>query len=463
VLWVGVGGLVAAGCVHYQPQPISPSETLERFASRRLDDPGLGEFARREPDVGSWPPPTWGLEALTLAAFYYSPDLDLARARWGVAQAGPLAAGQRPNPTLSVLEGYNVTSVGITPWIPEAVLDIPIETAGKRGIRIRRASQLSEAARLDVLSTAWQVRSRLRNAFVDVFVAHRTEELLERRLALEDDQVRILEAQLAAGEVAPNLVTGARITRDRTRMDLLGAAEDGEQALIRMAGVIGLPIDALDEVPLSFDEIDGAPSPLPSTDARRRALTGRSDILAALAGYEASQAALQLEIARQYPDIDLGAGYQLDQTDGKWTLSLSLPLPILSRNRGAIAEAAAGRAEAAARFNELQARVIAEIDSAEAACRAAAERTAAADAMVLDLQRRVDAADAAYRFGEVQRLELVGADRELVAGQLARLDATARSVRATGDLEDAMQSPLEPAPWVLTPPRSTEEGEGAND
>ena len=59
----------------------------------------------------------------------------------------------------------------------------------------------------------------------------------------------------------------------------------------------------------------------------------------ALADYAASQSALQLEIAKQYPDLHLGPGYELDQTDNKWSLGISLDLPILNHNQGPVAEA----------------------------------------------------------------------------------------------------------------------------
>ena len=83
---------------------------------------------------------------------------------------------------------------------------------------------------------------------------------------------------------------------------------------------------------------------------RRLAALNRSDILGALADYAASQSALQLEIARQFPDMHIGPGYLLDQTDNKWTLGATLTLPVLNQNQGAIAEAKARREEMAARF-----------------------------------------------------------------------------------------------------------------
>ncbi len=43
------------------------------------------------------------------------------------------------------------------------MLDVPIETAGKRGHRIAQARRLANAARLNVASAAWQTCSRVRS------------------------------------------------------------------------------------------------------------------------------------------------------------------------------------------------------------------------------------------------------------------------------------------------------------
>jgi len=107
---------------------------------------------------------------LTLAAFYYQPDLDVARAKWEVAEAGVITAGGRPNPSVGFTPQYNVNAAGgISPWILNFSLDIPLETAGKRGYRIARAEHISEAARLNIAGVAWQVRSRLRRDLPSAF------------------------------------------------------------------------------------------------------------------------------------------------------------------------------------------------------------------------------------------------------------------------------------------------------
>ena len=149
--------LAMMACVRFHPKPISAAASMDDFEARRLDAPELKEFLLANKEVKDWPPAVWDLKALTLAALYYHPDMDVARAQWGVANAGRITAGERPNPSVNPLMGYNATSPidEVTPWIPEISLELPIEVAGKRGFRIAEARRLSEAARWNVLSAAW--------------------------------------------------------------------------------------------------------------------------------------------------------------------------------------------------------------------------------------------------------------------------------------------------------------------
>jgi cobalt-zinc-cadmium efflux system outer membrane protein len=87
-LALAVGLIAAAACVRYEAKPIEPGRVLEDFEARRLDAPELGTFLVANKEVESWPPPAWDLKSLTLAAFYYHPDMDIARAQWGVARGG---------------------------------------------------------------------------------------------------------------------------------------------------------------------------------------------------------------------------------------------------------------------------------------------------------------------------------------------------------------------------------------
>jgi outer membrane protein TolC len=272
--------LLAAGCAHYQPKPLVPEKTAAEFVSRTLADAGLRAFIETNLHtvLPAWPPASWDFTHLTLAALYFHPDLDVARARWAVARAGTKTAAQRPNPTLSVTPGYNTTTAVPSPWLVTPTLDIPIETAGKRGYRIAEATQLSEAARLDIASAAWHVRSRLRRAWIEVYVAQETHALLRRQHATLEQVVKLLEAQLAAGAVSPVEVAQTRVLLDRNRLDLHDAERRHAEARAGLAAAIGIPAAASDTVVLSFAGLTEVPVELPTAEARRQTLLHRADI-----------------------------------------------------------------------------------------------------------------------------------------------------------------------------------------
>jgi outer membrane protein TolC len=179
-----------------------------------------------------------------------------------------------------------------------------------------------------------------------------------------------------------------------------------------------------------------------SAEARRRALTARTDLLAALAEYEAAETALRLEIAKQYPDVHLGTGYQFDQGENKWALGLTAEIPVLNRNQGPIAEGKAKRAESAARVLALQARIVGDVDRALVVWRGAQIRSAALEEIRAAQETRVKSLRAQLDAGAVESLDVLTAEAELAGDELFYWEARVKALRAFGELENAVQFPL---------------------
>ena len=441
--WVSLA-VVLAGCIHYQAKPISPPDSLATFEARTLDDPGLRQFLQANNSVLPSAAAPWDLQPLTLVAFYFNPDLDVARAELNAAEATTVTAGARENPAVALSAGYNTTTPLdlLSPWILGFNLDIPLTTAGKRGHRITQATSMAEAARFNLAAVAWQVRSRVRTSLVELHAATMADELLSEKETIQGESATLLERQLEAGAVSSVEVTQAHLALAAARIARRDATARTIAARARLAGALGIPAAALEGVPLSFDGITGVARELPTQEARRQAVLNRADLLGALAEYAASQAALQLEIAKQYPDIHLGPGYELDQSQDKWYLALSLPIPIMNSNRGPIGEAEARRTASAARFVAVQAHAVGQVDQAIAAYDSARDAAITAERMAGDLEKQERTARARFAAGEISRLELDGARLERVSASLGRLDATVKAQAALGQLEDAMQSPL---------------------
>ncbi|MGH8328209.1 MAG: TolC family protein, partial [Steroidobacteraceae bacterium] len=217
------------------------------------------------------------------------------------------------------------------------------------------------------------------------------------------------------------------------------------QARIALAGAVGVPVRSLDGARFPLADPHALPLDLTRPQVRQRALLDRSDVRAALEHYAASQSHLQLQIARQWPDIHLGPGFAWNAQlagDDQWELGLSLPLPVLNRNQGPIAEARARRELAAAHFLTVQTQAVTQIDGTLAAYHAARAQLMTADSMLRILQGQLRSIDAQVAVGELQPLDLANARLVYDVGAEDRLGALVRAQQALGRLEDAMQSPL---------------------
>lgn len=436
--------LLLAGCAHYERQPIDASLTAAALDQRSLETPGLRVFLESNlRPVEAWPLTTWNFDQLTLAALYWHPSLDVARAEWTSTRAGETTAAARPNPTVSAGPEYNFNAAsGLTPWISNLNLDWPIETAGKRGERLARAQNLSAAARLRIGVTAWQVRSQLRAALLEFSAAQNRERLLIAQAAVQEKIVDRFESKIRAGAATRLESSPARIALARARVEAAAAKSAAAEARARVAEAVGIPAAALVGVQLSFLLQLPPSAELTSAEARRTALLGRADVLAALADYAAAEAALKLEIAKQYPDVHVGTGHQYDQSENKWNIGISSELPLLNRNQGPIAEALAKRTEFAARFIAVQAKAIAEMDRALAAWHAAQAQLAGLAPLEAALRQQVESVRAQAKAGAAEPLEVLNAETELAAHGLAEFDARLRAVQALGQLEDALQRPF---------------------
>lgn len=442
--------LTLGGCASFADKPLIASDTASDLEARTLTDAGLRDFLRQnlKPIDSSWPPASWDLTGLTLAAFYYHPDLDVARAELGLAEAGSITAGMRPNPTLSfVPQLHSRTEPGLgilSPWTMGWTLTIPVETAGKRGYRLEQAKYQTDAARFKLLYAAWQVRSRVRAALLAFYTAQTKREALQKQLAIQTALVDLLAHRLAAGAVSQPDLTLAHLAQQQAQLLLGEAQREYAEARVLLASAVGLPARALDGIVLSFDAFAQLPpeEALGVARLRQQALVNRADILKALDDYEASQSALRLEIAKQYPDIQASPAYQWDQGDSKWSLGVSLTLPLLNQNEGPIARAEARRKLTAATFLALQSKTLGDIDQTVAGFRAASGKLATAETLLASREQQQRSVAAQFKAGETDRLALTSAEVELISIRLARLDAWSRAQQALGLVEDALQRPL---------------------
>jgi outer membrane protein TolC len=434
--------IMLAGCASYVPQPLSADTSALRFAARSFSNPGLQRFLVAHAQPAN--PARWDVNALTLAALYFQPDLAVLQAQQQLAATGVGVARQRPNPSLDFSPAYNSNALaGMSPWILGGVLNLPLETAGRRADRISEASALADAARLDSTAAAWQVRSQVRRALLDDAAARQAVTRLQQALALQQQVRAAVQRRFAAGDAARPELDAAQAAVTDAQLQLTLATGRVAATQVALAAAIGVPVSALEPITLSFDAFDRVPpATLPSAAVQRSALTRRADLLAALARYAASESALQLAVAQQYPNLQIGPGYKWDQGANKWSLGISLTLPLFNHNQAQIAQARAQREVAAAQFLALQAHAIAQTERALADYRAAVSTLADAQDLVATQQARAAAAQRAFSAGDTDRSMLARARLQTLTADGTHQAALMQAQRAAGALEDALQQPL---------------------
>jgi outer membrane protein, heavy metal efflux system len=164
-------------------------------------------------------------------------------------------------------------------------------------------------------------------------------------------------------------------------------------------------------------------------------------VATALAEYAVAESRLRLEVARQFPDLELGPGFVWDEGVHRWTLAFALPALLGSRNWGAITEADAARDVVGLHVAEVQDSVLADAGMAVQGCRGARLELVAADSVVAAAERLDRRESEAYARGETSGLEPARAELQLMRARRARRAAERRLAQASLELERAAGGP----------------------
>jgi outer membrane protein, heavy metal efflux system len=288
------------------------------------------------------------------------------------------------------------------------------------------------------VSGAWRARGRAARAAVTAADAERTSALLtldgevaqavaeladaQRRVARSGRMIALRELAAHAAERIRGSGGGTQLEADAATLDLRTAQLDGaaaradlEASRVRLARLLGRP----DGVGLEVaDDVDRSPAPPPAAvddlvdrDPRVRAAAAALDA-ARLAAEAERRAAIPgvtvgVELERARHDIPGGTFAAAPGLAGRWSewelgLALSVPLPIVDRNRWARVAADADVRSAQARLAAVRMDVRAEIAAAKARLAAAISAIDAAADIPPILDREVELLDRALRAGGIE-------------------------------------------------------------
>jgi len=429
------------GCASYSARPLDPAASARSLQTRSLSDPDLLRFVAANTRPAS-SPVRWNLAALTAAAMYERADIRIAAGQILAAEAGERTAAEWPNPVLSLSPSYYAALFEPSPWEVGPTITQLIETAGKRSAELARARARSRSAHQQLAVATWALRSEVRTALIELWATRRRLELARAYAAAASAVTGLVSERYQAGAVSAAALTTQQLTGTQAALSLAGAERQDRLATAALATAIGVPVAAIEAAAIDLSEMDRLAPVGDLAPLRQRALAQRPEVLDALARYEAAEATLRLEVARQYPDLSIGPGYQYNQGQQQFILAVSLPLPILNQNQGPIAAARAARDVAAADFDKAQTAVLSQIEAAVADWRASQTEAERTRALLRLTDRTVRLDRAAFKAGQIGRLELAGAELASAQAELGALAASTDERTALGRLEDAFHQPF---------------------
>lgn len=401
-------------------------------------------------------PPTAGatLPQLIDAALRAHPDLQAAGAAVDVAKARLAQAGLRPAPVLDVSntsdflfgnDGEYSRSVGISQAFPVA----------------GRLLREKNVARVDIAIAQTEVDDARRKLAGEVMADVYKLLVLDRQIAAQDQRTsadnalaKVVEARFKAAEVSELDVNQVQIDLQAIAQKRSRLEGDRQAAQIALNGLLARPGDA----PFAIAERLPAPATLPPLEQLQdQALSHRADLRGAALAVDRADAERALAHASRWDDwtvrfevsqdrlvLDGGPSQHPNRSLG---VSLSVPLPLTRRTEGAIAEAGATGAQAAAKVASLRLAIATEIATARA------EATRAQDLLLQDQQtirplaeRNLRLAEQGYRQGLVPLSDVTQARRQLADICNTDLDSLSDYAQALARLHTAVGDlPLPPA------------------
>lgn len=375
-------------------------------------------------------------------------NLAVAAARYNVdiLRAQRIAAGLRPNPSLTVSATqftlprnlqrpiYNVqtfpdNAAANTTYTVE--VDQLIERGGKRNLRSRQADLNTQTAEAQLQDALRQQLFQLRQSFFTAVLARENLRVVKENLDHFDHTERILFTQVKEGYSAGVDLKRVELQRVQFQRDVVASGLNYQQSLRDVLNLIGsgdAPSSAdstrlitptsysSPELAASLDVLDGNLDIVPTLfwidDLRKMALDNRPDVKAAALNFEATRAGLNLAQAQRVRDVTVGGQYSHVGSDNTVGVVVGVPLKVGARANAAIAQATATKLQAEAQLRQARTQALTDVEKAFTAYQVSRDRLHLFAGGVLRTASDVlHTEEIAYREGSKSLLDYLDAQR----------------------------------------------------
>lgn len=362
-------------------------------------------------------------------------ELQLARTAVAGAAADVRAAGQVPNPQVSL------NTLSISPWSgygaggwkdkkmdTQLRLDQVIERGGKRELRVKAAEARLDAARSDLDDTGRQQLLALRSAYYDLLLAQDRRRVAQDAADLYGKGLEAGKLRQRAGDISQVDLARLQIDKSRADNDVRQAQADLEQAQAALAYLIGQERESR-----QLQAGDDWPA-LRDGDLGTSDLEQRPDVAAARQRLAAAESARDLARAQKKRDVTVGVQLEHNLQNAptnSYGFGVSMPLFLWHEYEGEIARAEADLDAARRQYAMTLAQAVGSVDQARSNLLSARERRQRLETGLLaDAERVAKAAEFAYSKGAMGLMDLLDARRTLRQVQVEAATARAEYAKA---------------------------------
>jgi cobalt-zinc-cadmium efflux system outer membrane protein len=331
------------------------------------------------------------------------------------AAAGVRVAGAYINPSIEVFEGRQYARPIPTPGVPGLLQHYaayqPVEIPRERRAR-RQVARLTETStRFAQAGMVLSVAAEAKRAFYDVLRRREEVQHTQENLQLVEDLRRRVEVEVNVGEKGRLELTRAEAELARARFAVRAAQIELANSIAILRVALAAPPDANLNPEGSLDARVTLP---PLAGLRDLVLRTHPSVSQGRTDVQTAQAALTRERALRIPQPTLFAEFENQPDLRFWRAGVTIPIPLWDRRRGQIDEASASIAQADAALEQRRLELISATERAYEQYQLADQQVTSLESGELRAaQSAVEAAKAAYRFGERGIVEVLDAQRVL--------------------------------------------------
>ncbi|HUV95878.1 MAG TPA: TolC family protein [Acidobacteriaceae bacterium] len=342
------------------------------------------------------------------------------------------------NPSLEVFEGEQYARAVSIPGIPGLLQHYAayqtIEIPSERRARQNAAQFQVASSRAYQQAVMFSVVADAKRAFYSALRRREQIAHAEENLQLVQDLRRRVELEVRIGEKGRLELTRAEAEMARAQFMVRSARLQYANAIALLRVAIAAPADANLDPKGDFSPSIALP---PLEQMREEVLRAHPVVAQSQADIQRSQATLDLERALRIPRPTAFVEYENQPDLRFWRAGVTVPIPLWDRRRGQIGEAKAAISQSTAVLEQRRLELISALERSYEQYQLADQQVTSLESGSLRAtESAVDAAKAAYRFGERGIVEVLDAQRVLQTVRGDLLDAQFARQTALVDLEE---------------------------